>query len=286
MSYHQWQRETILRDYARCSSLSSRLKQAFKTSAVDRAYQRRRAAERAEHLSAIGLSGQQLAPVEHHQAHAAAAYYTSPWGKTTEKVLVLTCDGSGDRLSATVSLGENGTTDADRRSERARFHRAIVCTGDTLAGHVPAGARIQSHGSGSLWGEFARGRRYIALARRLCSNSPADGLGWRRRKGVPSLYAAYEFIGSLLEGQRFDWVAAGAQRFIETMLTRWVAGAVRETGIGRIACSGGVFMNVKANLAILELPEVESMFVFPSCGDESNSIGAACFAAAQRGRTH
>jgi carbamoyltransferase len=42
-------------------------------------------------------------------------------------------------------------------------------------------------------------------------------------------------------------------------------------------------MNVKANLAILELPEVESMFVFPSCGDESNSIGAACFTAAQRG---
>jgi carbamoyltransferase len=69
------------------------------------------------------------------------------------------------------------------------------------------------------------------------------------------------------------------------MLTRWVAGAVRETGISRIACSGGVFMNVKANLAILELPEVDSMFVFPSCGDESNSIGAACFAAAQRGES-
>jgi carbamoyltransferase len=78
-------------------------------------------------------------------------------------------------------------------------------------------------------------------------------------------------------------VAAGAQRFIETMLTRWVAGAVRETGIGRIGCAGGVFMNVKANLAILELPVVESMFVFPSCGDESNSIGAACWEAARRG---
>jgi carbamoyltransferase len=62
-----------------------------------------------------------------------------------------------------------------------------------------------------------------------------------------------------------------------------VARAVHETGIGRIACSGGVFMNVKANLAILELPEVEEMYVFPSCGDESNSIGAACWEAARRG---
>ena len=55
---------------------------------------------------AIGLRGGELAPVEHHQAHAAAAYYTAPWGKTGEKVLVLTCDGSGDRFSATVSIGE------------------------------------------------------------------------------------------------------------------------------------------------------------------------------------
>ena len=79
MNYRQWERETILRDYARCSSLGSRLKQTFKGSAVDRMYQRRRAAERAEHLGAIGLSSGQLVPVEHHQAHAAAAYYTSPY---------------------------------------------------------------------------------------------------------------------------------------------------------------------------------------------------------------
>jgi len=71
--------------------------------------------------------------------------------------------------------------------------------------------------------------------------------------------------------------------FVERMLTRWVGNAIRETGIRRIACSGGVFMNVKANLSILELPEVEQMFVFPSCGDESNSIGAACHEAALAG---
>ena len=42
-------------------------------------------------------------------------------------------------------------------------------------------------------------------------------------------------------------------------------------------------MNVKANLSLLELEEVEQMFVFPSCGDESNSIGAAAYVAAQAG---
>ena len=102
-----------------------------------------------------------------------------------------------------------------------------------------------------------------------------NGLSWRRNSGVPSMYAAYDWLAGRLRGERFDLVAAGAQMLIEQMLTDWVRSAVRETGIGRIACGGGVFMNVKANLAILEIPEVEDMFVFPSCGDESNSIGVS-----------
>jgi len=282
MNYGQWQRETILRDYARCSSIGSRLKQCFKTSAVDRGYQRRRAAERVGELGAIGLSSEQLVPVEHHQAHAAAAYYTSPWGKTAEKVLVLTCDGSGDRLSATVSIGEKGRiTRLAQVSEQDSIGRLYAMVTRWL-GMCPLEHEYKVMGL-APYAENSRAAADVARSLEALFESTGDGLGWRRKKGVPSLYAAHEFLGTLLEGRRFDCVAAGAQRFMETMLTRWVAGAVRETGIGRLACAGGVFMNVKANLAILERPEVESMFVFPSCGDESNSIGAACFTAAQQG---
>ena len=97
------------------------------------------------------------------------------------------------------------------------------------------------------------------------------------------MYGGPEFFSSLLAGLRFDLLAAGVQRFMEQMLCEWVRRAIRETGIRKIACSGGVFMNVKANLAVLELEEVEEMYVFPSCGDESNSIGAACDAASRAG---
>lgn len=282
MNYRQWRRETILRDYARCSSLGSRLKQTFKTSPVDRIYQRRRSVERAAHLGAIGLSGGQLAPVEHHQAHAAAAYYTSPWATSGEKVLVFTCDGSGDRLAATVSVGANGRlTRVAHVNEQDSIGRLYALVTRWM-GMVPLEHEYKVMGL-APYAANARGAAEVARALEALFEFTGDKLGWRRRRGVPSMYAAYAFLGTLLEGQRFDWVAAGAQRFIERMLTRWVAGAVRETGIGRIACAGGVFMNVKANLAILELPEVESMFVFPSCGDESNSIGAACWETARRG---
>src|SRR5437879_8028060 len=103
MNYGQWRRETVEHDYERSSALPARLKQPLKGTFLDRIYQRRKAEERREKLAELGFSGDQLEPVEHHLAHAAAAYYTSPWNH--EKALVVTCDGSGDRLSATVSIG-------------------------------------------------------------------------------------------------------------------------------------------------------------------------------------
>ena len=57
-------------------------------------------------------------------------------------------------------------------------------------------------------------------------------------------------------------------------LKEWVTRAVAHTGITRLVCGGGVFMNVKANKIISEIPGVEELFVFPSCGDESLSFGA------------
>ena len=283
MNYCQWPREVILRDYARSSSLASCVKQSLKNSYLDRAYQARKAAQRSARLQAIGLRAEQLVPIEHHHAHAAAAYYTSPYRRQDgEKVLVFTCDGSGDRLAATVSIGEKTEL---RRLAEVSDHDSIGRLYSLVTrwmGMVPLEHEYKVMGLAPYAADSPEAAE-IARGLEGLFEFAEDGLAWRRRKGVPSMYAAYEFLARRLEGRRFDRVAAGLQRFLEGMLSRWVAASVRETGIRQIACSGGVFMNVKANLAVLELPEVESMFVFPSCGDESNSIGAACVEATRLG---
>jgi carbamoyltransferase len=61
-----------------------------------------------------------------------------------------------------------------------------------------------------------------------------------------------------------------------------VRNCIGATGIGRVALGGGIFMNVKANKMIMELPEVTDLFVFPSCGDETNAMGAAYSACAEK----
>ena len=40
---------------------------------------------------------------------------------------------------------------------------------------------------------------------------------------------------------------------------------------------------LKLNYLISQLPEVDSLFIFPSCGDESNPIGACILAAINHG---
>ena len=55
----------------------------------------------------------------------------------------------------------------------------------------------------------------------------------------------------------------------------WVRSSVQQTGITEVVLSGGVFMNVKANMAIMEMPEITNVTVCPSGADESTPIGAA-----------
>jgi carbamoyltransferase len=280
MNYNQWQRERILLDYERSADLPGRWKQSLKGTFVDRVYQRGKADQRVEALSGIGVPKEQVEAVEHHLAHASAAYHTAPWPE--QKILVLTCDGSGDRLSATVSIGEHGVLSriaaVSEHDSIGRLYALVT----RLLGMAPLEHEYKVMG---LAPYVPHGSQVESVARDFLNlfEFGASGLWWKRRAGVPSMYAAYGFLKKHLGGKRFDIIAAGVQKFLEIMLVKWVTNAVRETGIPRIACAGGVFMNVKANLALLEIPEVEDMYVFPSCGDESNSIGAACHLAARSG---
>jgi carbamoyltransferase len=285
-NYGQWTRAAIVADYEASSALLSRCKQSLKTTPLDRAYQRRKAAARTRALARSGIGTEGATPVEHHLAHAAAAYYTSPWGAAdaNARTLVFTCDGSGDRLSATVSIGSRGRLD---RIASVSEHASIGRLYALVTRHLAMFPLEHEYKVMGLAPYAASSSSAAALAQAFVDLFPflPSGLAWKRASGVPSMYSAFDLVGRMLAGERFDTAAAGVQLFLERMLTTWVRQAIRATGIANIACSGGVFMNVKANLAVLELPEVEHLYVFPSCGDESNSIGAAVYLAAQAGES-
>ena len=265
-------REDLLRQFEESSDLVSRCRGLLRHSPVNSIYRRARRATRLRNLQRAGFEGRQAAFVDHHRAHAAAAYWGSPWREGP--VLVLTCDAAGDDLSASASVWEAGR------------ERQLVAVGEAdslgmvysmvtfLTGMVPNEHEYKLMGL-APYAHAGEVERVCAKFRTLLS-FPANGsVGWVRGRGVPDLFHSYRFLRNLLERDRMDAVAGGLQKFTEEMLTGWARRCIARTGVRKVALGGGVFMNVKANQAIAALPEVEDIFIFPSCGDESNAFGAA-----------
>lgn len=242
-------------------------------------YRTGRQRERVRELIQMGISAEKIVFVEHHTAHAAAAYYGL--GNFDDDILVLTCDGAGDGLCATVNIGRNGCIERLQAVEQADSIGNIYAMVTFLMGMVPLEHEYKLMGLAPYADPKGADRVFQEL-RRLIRFDPGNPLVWARTGGCPDTFCSYRFFRDLLERKRFDWVAGGLQKFTEAVLTEWVRNCVRETGIHRLALGGGVFMNVKANKLVMELPEVQELFIYPSCGDETNAMGAAYWVYAEK----
>jgi carbamoyltransferase len=227
---------------------------------------------RVRDLVALGFPRERILLVEHHEAHAAAAYYGP--GDFSEETLVLTADGSGDGVCATVNIGKNGRIERLHQVPMMHSLGNIYAMVTFLMGMVPLEHEYKLMGL-APYADPRGVERVRAKFARLIRFSGTDPLGWEKTDECPETYCSYRFMKRLMEGERFDWVAGGLQKFTEDSVVQWVRNCVRETGISRVALSGGLFMNVKANKLIMELPEVRELFIYPSCGDETNAMGAA-----------
>jgi carbamoyltransferase len=233
----------------------------------DRVRERRRDA-----VASLGFDPQRIRLVEHHTAHAASAYYG--WGRFKEPILILTNDGMGDNISATVSIGQDGRFERVASVPDTDSVAEIYALTTFLMGMVPLEHEYKLMGMAPYASPGQAGRVSAALAK-LVEFDQQRGLTWHRREGVPPIASAHRYLEKLYGRRRFDYVCGGLQKFVEEFLVQWVRNAIRHTGVRKVALSGGIFMNVKANKLILEMDEVEDLFVFPSCGDETNAVGAA-----------
>lgn len=246
------------------------------------AYKAARREARYAAAAQIGVPAAKVRFTEHHTAHAAAAYYG--WGRYDEPILILTADGAGDELCATVSIGENGKLRRIAEIGRSESIGMVYSTVTFLLGMIPLEHEYKLMGMAP----YAEPKRAQAIAEILFDYLPlpANGdLTWKRAAGKPPAPLLYHYLRRAFELHRFDSISAGVQLFTEEMLVRWAQNAIAKTGIHKLALSGGVFMNVKANQRIMNLPEVEDLFIFPSCGDESNAIGAAYWQEAEFGKS-
>jgi len=272
-------REGTKRQYREGSSLKGDSIRIVKKSPLYGLYKKKRNNERLRETQKIHIPSKKVVFIDHHQAHASAAYYGCPWWRD-EEVLVITNDGSGDNICATVSIGRNGKLErifSIHEDESVAWYYGMVTF---LMGMVPLEHEYKVMGLAPYAPDDGREISFKKF-NNLIKFQPNDSLQWHRTPGTPPAAYSYDYLKNLVELMRFDWIAAGLQKWVETYAVEWIRRSIKKTGIHKIALSGGFFMNVKVNYAISKMPEVANMFVFPSCSDESNSIGAAFAAYAQ-----
>ena len=67
------------------------------------------------------------------------------------------------------------------------------------------------------------------------------------------------------------------QTLTENIVCKWIKNGLERCPVKNVFLSGGVFMNVKLNQKISEMDEIQNLYLMPSCGDESNPIGACYY---------
>jgi carbamoyltransferase len=230
---------------------------------------RQRWGERIAPVLGHGVAAGAIFSIDHHRCHAMTAYYGV--GQRPD-VLVVTLDGAGDGLCATVAVPDE-TGMLLRRCAVDEEHSIGILWAllTSLMGMVPNEHEYKMMGLAP----YASPKAARDVANIFHHGYEMENGSWRRTNGLPEVMYAYNYWRESLEFKRFDAICGGLQLFTEEFVCNWIQYWLKRTGMKAVRLSGGVFMNVKMNKAIMELPELEEIFVFPSCGDETNCIGAA-----------
>ena len=224
-----------------------------------------------ERLRELDLANKPLCFIDHHLCHARAAYHALE-REAEREALVFTLDGMGDGLCASVTrVGRSGEWQRIAETPIRASLGSIYAETTRFLGMNPIEHEYK------VMGLAAHSKRhhlniYRRVFERAIDIDPDNPLSFRSSLDTSEFYG---YLANHAVGERFDNIAGALQHLLEERVTRWIANAVKETGIRRIFTGGGVFMNVKLNKRIQEMEELEQAYFLPSCGDESNPLGAA-----------
>ena len=218
--------------------------------------------------SLLEIEQEKIIHMEHDWCHAAYAFYGSPI--RDDNTLIVTADAWGDDLSGTLSVysKEKGQIERVKEYNHKDFQLARIYRYTTLVLKMLANEHeykvmgLASYYNGPVIEKVEK------VFDKMLQN---DGLEFIFNKDVLDIY---DYLKNNLKNFRFDHIAAGLQSFTEKILVNWFSSAVSKYNAKNVVFSGGVSMNVKANMKISQIPKIEKFFVCGAGTDETLPIGA------------
>ena len=218
--------------------------------------------------SFLGVEQEKIIHMEHDWCHAAYALYGSPI--RDDNTLIVTADAWGDDLSGTLSVysKEKGQIERVKEYNHKDFQLARIYRYTTLVLKMLANEHeYKVMGLASYY----NGPIIEKVEKVFDKMLQSDGLEFIFNKDILDIY---DYLKNNLKNFRFDHVAAGLQSFTEKILVNWFSNAISRYNAKSVVFSGGVSMNVKANMKISQIPKIEKFFVCGAGTDETLPIGA------------
>lgn len=216
---------------------------------------------------------------EHHQSHAASAFFPSPF----DRAAVVTADGVGEWATTSVALGEGANLDLINEiyfphslgllySAFTYFTGFRVNSGEyKVMGLAPYGEprfaqKIMDHLIDLKDdGSFRLNMDYFEYA----SGLRMTGSRFENLFDVPTRKSGEQLCQVHMD------LAASVQSVIEDAMLRLVRYAVKITECRNLCLAGGVALNCVSNGKIYRSGVVDNIWVQPAAGDAGGALGAA-----------
>jgi carbamoyltransferase len=216
---------------------------------------------------------------EHHQSHAASAFFPSPF----EEAVVLTMDGVGEWATTSVALGSGSQL---RIIKEIHFPHSLGLLYSAFTYYT---GFVVNSGEYKLMGLAPYGRpKYAQLILDNLVDLKPDGsfrlnqeffnycagLTMTNGKFDELFHGPARKPSETLTQHHMD-LAASVQMVLEETVLRMTRSLAAETGAKNLCLAGGVALNCVANGKILKDGHFERIWIQPASGDAGGALGAA-----------
>ena len=232
-----------------------------------------------EALEACGVGdAKEIFFTEHHESHAASAFYPSPF----EEAAVLTLDGVGEWATTTIGVGEGNKLELIREMT---FPHSLGLLYSAFTYFT--GFRVNS-GEYKLMGlaPYGEGKYTDAIKRELIDLREdgsfrmnmdyfgyLDGLAMTNER-FAALFGGPARSPESAIGQREMDLARSIQEVTEEIVLKLARHAREITGKRNLCMAGGVALNCVANGVLLREGIFDDLWIQPAAGDAGGALGA------------
>ncbi len=216
---------------------------------------------------------------EHHQSHAASAFYPSPF----DEAVILTIDGVGEWATTSLAHGKGNHIEF---LKEIHFPHSLGLLYSAFTYYT--GFKVNS-GEYKVMGLAPYGKPvYIDIIKENLIDIKEDGsfklnmsyfnyttgLTMTNNKFAKLFGAPARTREGLLSQKEMD-IAASIQAVTEEIMIKLAGAAQKETGCKNLCLSGGVALNCVANGKLLKEKIFDDIWIQPAAGDAGSAVGVA-----------